>query len=795
MPEPVRIGICSTYAPRACGLATFAADLENSLRLTMNVGDVSIIAMVDSEQGTDEPRMPVIAEIAETDANSYTVAARRANATCDVVIVQHEFGIFGGSDGELVLEFLRALTVPSILTLHTVLSAFSPRQASLLRTASTLADRVTVFTRTARDLLVRQRIVDEAKIDIVPHGAPSALFGTNPDEARSRLDLADRFVISTFGLVSPGKGLELAVESMRDVADAVPSAVLVIAGRTHPGESRRNGEQYRSSLIAQVERLDLGEHVRFIDSFLPVDAVADVLAATDVFVTPYINAEQIVSGALTFAVASGCPVVSTGYLYARDLLASGAGSVVEDRRPATFARAILAYATDDNFRAAARSEALRIGAGMHWTAVGQQMADLADALRSTSPTGLPSHVVGIERARSALAGRHSVARRPLVSLPASGSPLAKDHRHDRASGSAQRPLVPLVHLRRLIDDTGIVQHATGVVPLLSSGYCVDDVARLIPVASRFEGDHYWDRVTARAVAFVANAVDPDGGRRRGGLMHNFMSFDRSWMDQLCSGDHVGRAAIGLASVVHDERYAPVCEPLLRAVFGERPLGCDIHPVGYTLLAQSVAPWLTTRDDIAERVAVLMDRLHANSHDSWFWFEDSVRYDAGMLPEALLAGGIALDDDRAIESAFGALRWLDALCDRDDHLRFPGHLGMGPGETTVGTGDEQPLEAHSLVRAHARAWELTGDGWFRDRAALTYSWFHGRNRLGVAMADGDGGCFDGLSTHGVNRNQGAESTLAYVASALTVERIHRTVATSSASTGAAVKAPTKSSFAG
>ena len=168
MPEPVRIGICSTYAPRACGLATFAADLENSLRLTMNVGDVSIIAMVDSEQGTDEPRMPVIAEIAETDANSYTVAARRANATCDVVIVQHEFGIFGGSDGELVLEFLRALTVPSILTLHTVLSAFSPRQASLLRTASTLADRVTVFTRTARDLLVRQRIVDEAKIDIVP---------------------------------------------------------------------------------------------------------------------------------------------------------------------------------------------------------------------------------------------------------------------------------------------------------------------------------------------------------------------------------------------------------------------------------------------------------------------------------------------------------------------------------------------------------------------------------------------------------------------------------------------------
>ena len=797
MPEPVRIGICSTYAPRACGLATFAADLENSLRLTANAGDVSIVAIVDSEYVTEEPRNPVIAEIAEADAHSYVAAAHRANAMCDVVIVQHEFGIFGGADGALVLEFLRALTVPSILTLHTVLSTFSPRQGALLRSACNLANVVTVFTPTARDLLVRQSIVDESKIRIVPHGAPSALFLAEPDGARSRLDLADRFVISTFGLVSPGKGLELAIEAMRDVADAVP-ADLVIAGRTHPGERRRNGEQYRDSLVALVERLGLGDHVRFIDSFLPVDAIADVLAASDVFVTPYINAEQIVSGALTFAVASGCPVVSTAYLYARDLLASGAGSVVESRNPRTFAKAILAYATDDVFRSRARSEASRIGAGMHWTAVGQQMADLADRLRNVSPTDASLHVVGIERARSASAGLRSVARRPLVSLPASGSPLVRDHRHDRLTAAVHTPSVPLVHLRRLIDGTGIVQHATGVVPLLSSGYCVDDVARLIPVANRFEADTYWDRVTARAVAFVANAFDPDGvgmATRRGDLMHNFMAFDRSWSDRPCTGDHVGRAAVGLASVVHDERYAPVCEPILRAVFRDIPRSGAIHPIGYTLLAQSVAPWLTTRDDMAERVAVLMDCLHTNNHDSWFWFEDSVRYDAGMLPEALLAGGIALDDDRAVESAFEALRWLDDVCDRDDHVRFPGHLGMRHGQTTAGTGDEQPLEALALVRAHARSWELTGDHWFRDRATHTHSWFNGRNRLGVAVADDDGGCFDGLSAHGVNRNQGAESTLAYVSSALTVERIHRTVVTPLGSGAVGAKVPVGSSFAG
>ena len=799
MPEPVRIGICSTYAPRACGLATFAADLENSLRLNTNIGDVSIVAMVDTEDALDEPCTPVIAEIAEADAHSYVVAAHRANAMCDVVIVQHEFGIFGGADGALVLEFLRALTVPSILTLHTVLPAFSPRQAALLRSACNLAGAVTVFTPTARDLLVRQRIVDEAKIRIVPHGAPSALFHANPSEARSRLDLADRFVISTFGLVSPGKGLELAIEAMRDVADDVPASILVIAGRTHPGESRQHGELYRSALVALVERLGLGDHVRFIDSFLPVDSVADVLAASDVFVTPYINAEQIVSGALTFAVASGCPVVSTGYLYARDLLASGAGSVVESRSPKTFAKAILAYANDDAFRARARAEASRIGAGMHWSAVGQQVADLAEGLSGHARPEVPFHVVGIERARSASGGRRFSARPPLVSLPAPGTPLVRDHRHDRSTAAFAHASVPLVHLRRLIDETGIVQHATGIVPLLSSGYCVDDVARLIPVAKRFEADPYWDRVAARAVAFVANAVDPDGvglATRRGDRLHNFMGFDRSWSDRPCFGDHVGRAAVGLASVVKDERYAPVCEPILRAMFRDVPGGPAIHPVGYTLLAQSVAPWLTTRDDMAERVEVLMNRLDTNNHGSWFWFEDSVRYDAGMLPEALLAGGIALEDDRAVETACKALRWLDALCERDDHVRFPGHLGMAHGQTTAGTGDEQPLEAHALVGAHARAWEFTGDRWFRDRAALMHTWFHGRNRLGVAVADGDGGCFDGLSAHGVNRNQGAESTLAYVASALTVERINRSVVMPLGSGAAATKEiPSESSFAG
>ena len=789
MPEPVRIGICSTYAPRACGLATFAADLENALRVTGQVADVFVIAMVDapcSGHGSDYLAAPVIAEIVENDVSTYVGAARRANASCDVVIVQHEFGIFGGDEGEFVLRFLEALTVPTVLTLHTVLSAFSPKQATLLRTACELVDVVTVFTPTASELLVRQRIVDVAKIRVVPHGAPSALYEAVASEARSRLGLEGRFVVSTFGLVSPGKGLELAIDAMRQVAAVVPSALLVVAGRTHPGENRRHGERYRSSLVDQVDRLGLGEHVLFLDSFLAVEEIADVLAATDVFVTPYINSEQIVSGALTFAIASGCPVVSTGYLYARDLLASGAGTVVESRRPEHFAEAILRYATDDHARLAAAAEAARIGAGMRWTAVGLEMVGIADSQRNRGVEALP-RVVKIDRVRSPLMGHRGHTVRPFVGSPIalSGSAVASRDVDSTSTGSVLSP-VPLRHLQRLVDGTGVVQHATGIVPLLSSGYCVDDVARLIPVAYRFDDDAYWARVTARGVAFIANAADPNGvglSERRGDLMHNFMGFDRSWIDRPSFGDHVGRAAVGLSAVVHDDRYAPVCEPILRSMFRDLPHHQAIHPVGYVLLAQAAAPWLTTRDRTAELVGVMSGHLLTNTKDSWCWFEESVRYDAGLFVEALLAGGAALDDDRAVDAALGALRWLDATCDQGDHMRFPGHLGMGPNVSTAGTGDEQPLEALGLVRAYARAWEITGDRWFRDRAVVAHAWFGGRNRLGVPIADPDGGSFDGLCSHGVNRNQGAESTLAYVASALVIERIHRTVAAIPSSTPA------------
>ena len=260
----LRIGICSSYAPRACGLATFSADLEQALLASQGIGKVSIVRMTNQEdRSASEPQIAsgattsILVDIAEEELLSYVNAAAVANANCDVTIVQHEFGIFGGNDGESILAFLDALCVPIVLTLHTVLPSFSQGQLSTLRRACDLADVITVFTPAARHLLVAQGVVDPSKVAVVPHGAPDVLYQADRASSRLSLDLQQNFVLSTFGLVSPGKGLELAIAALPSIVAEVPETVFVVAGRTHPGVHRHAGEAYRTSLVEQIAELGL----------------------------------------------------------------------------------------------------------------------------------------------------------------------------------------------------------------------------------------------------------------------------------------------------------------------------------------------------------------------------------------------------------------------------------------------------------------------------------------------------------------------------------------------------------
>src|SRR5690348_11369122 len=314
----MRTAIVSTYPPRACGIGAFSADLRATLTGTGTVTVADLVAVVN--EPSSPQRRGLLATIAQSVRGDYVRTARMlGRLDVDVVLLQHEYGIFGGRDGEYVLSFAQELAQPLVVTLHTVLSEPTPHQAGVLTDLCAEAELVIVMTETALRLLVESGACPEEKVRVVPHGAPvriaerAAAGLRTPRSASSAAD--DPFRLSTFGLISPGKGLETVIEALPAMIERHPKTVYTIAGRTHPDVSRREGERYRLMLERRVLELGLGAHVEFDDRFLSIDELADLLASTDVFLTPYGSREQIASGALTFAIAAGCAVVSTPYWY------------------------------------------------------------------------------------------------------------------------------------------------------------------------------------------------------------------------------------------------------------------------------------------------------------------------------------------------------------------------------------------------------------------------------------------------------------------------------------------------
>jgi len=770
----MKLAIVSTYPPRPCGIATFSADLQSAIRQADPGVDVSVISIVADQPATDRPGVAgrkrtgisghpaeVTRQLQQAAPHDYVAVARELNGNgTDVVLIEHEFGIFGGEAGDYVLALAAALEVAMVVTLHTVLSTPSEQQAATLRRLCESAALVTVFTETASRMVVEAGIVSADRVRLVPHGAPplivarelaptadggrtvayAASSGSGPalvggtDLTLRRL--RGRRVLSTFGLISSGKGIETAIRAVDQVVARHPDVLYLIAGQTHPEVAKREGESYRQELENLVGELSLQQHVHFLDRFLTVDELALLLSSTDLYLTPYRSREQIVSGALTFAVAAGCPVVSTPYLYAEDLLNTGAGVLVPFDDPGAMAGAINALLDDPDALAAARAESSRIGARLSWNSVAAQTVRvLREAVRRPAQPGRPD----------------SVAHAALLSV-----------RPDQ--------------LLALTDDVGIIQHADGVIPRYDSGYCIDDAARMVLVGLGLDGrlpERRAQRMVRGGLALLAHGFDP-----RVPGMHNFMSYDRRWLDGPHEGDHAGRTAWALGEVVGARPPSGEDRPSLRQLESMEPLlGLTASPrtIAFALLGL-VRP---TPDQLPHTLNQLLrtmaDRLmeaydrHATK--TWRWFEPYLTYDNARLPQALIAAGARLDDAEVLDCGLATLDWYLDQCREDGELRLIGNQWREQGDRPASSdGDEQPLDATAVVEATLEAWRVTGRPQYRAAAKVAFEWFLGRNRLGVPVYDADsGGGHDGLTSSGLNDNQGAESTLAFWQAALAMER--------------------------
>ncbi len=728
-----RIAFVGNYVPRQCGLATFTHDLRAAVVAQLPATECHVVA-IDDDPLVYPPEVRLTATF--DDPAAYRRAAEWITiANADVVSLQHEYGIFGGAAGSDVLHLLRELPVPVHTTLHTVLARPTVDQRRVMDEILHLSARVAVMTQRGRNLLRAIHGMADDRIDVIPHGIPEAAFaGTRA--FKDRLGLGDADVLLTFGLLSPGKGIEQMIIALPEIVRRHPNVVYLVVGATHPRLVRDEGEAYRESLQRMVGELGVERHVVFHDRYVALPDLLEFLAATDIYVTPYLNEDQITSGTLAYAFGCGKAVVSTPYWHARELLADGRGVLVPFRDPAALGQAVCTLLADPTRREALRQRAWELGRGMVWPHVAERYAEAFATTRL-------GHIVKTRRHAAAPAA--ATARRAL-------------------------PALVLDHLWRLTDATGLLQHATFDIPARSEGYCTDDNARALTLMVHLEElgltSHATQAATPTYAAFLGHAYDAGNGRFR-----NFLGYDRRWLDTGGSDDCLGRAIMAFGTCIGRTRHAGLrrfaarfFDPAVRAVIGTS------SPRAWALAIVGLREYLgrfpgdrhasAAERSLTDRLLGLHDRI---ATESWHWFEDILAYENARLCQALICSGRDGRHPRALEVGLATLEWLGER-QRSDTGRFSpvGSRGFSRQGGDTATFDQQPIEAQAMVAACREAFRAVGDPIWVDRAWTTFEWFLGHNMLGTALCDPrTGGCRDGLLEDRTNDNQGAESTLAYL----------------------------------
>ncbi|MEC3912555.1 glycosyltransferase family 4 protein [Sphingobium sp. CR2-8] len=722
VPAPLRhIALIGNSMPRRCGIATFTTHCRDAMAEAFPDLIVDHYAMDDGQGAIDYPADVI--RVPQFDPIAYSEAARRIEESgAETIWLQHEFGIFGGPAGDMILSLIERTGLPLVSTFHTILENPNPQERRVAEALIARSSQIMVMAQRGRDILLSHYDVPDSKIAVIPHGVPDRPH-VDPATMKAPLGWQDRPVILTFGLLAPDKGIDVMIRAMPDVVDRHPDALYVVLGATHPNIVReQGGEVLRNELKALASALGVERNVAFVDRYVEQEELLDQLQAADIYVTPYINPAQVTSGTLSYAVGMGKPIVSTPYVQAREVLGGDVGCLVPFRDPQAMAHALNALLDDKVLSETHASRAYAYGRTMIWSELARNVERLLSEARAMQPARL-------------------VPRR-------SYDILAPD----------------MTAVLRMSDSTGMFQHSILSVPDRRHGYCIDDNARALILLSQMPTleDAERDRWMTTYAAFVQYAWNPDRSRFR-----NFMAFDRSWCEDKGSEDSGGRAIWSLGVTARDaqfEKHRRWAISLFEQTAGahaaiESPRAKAFLILGASALLDALPGHDLARGMIETLSADLM-ALHA-TRSEWTWFEDVLAYDNARLPQALLLAGQHLGDRRLIDRGLATLEWLTAKQTAPEgHFRAVGTESFGRPFGHPLPFDQQPLEAQASVDAATAAYTVTGDSHWRGVAENAYRWFLGQNDNHVPLATvSDGGCYDGLTPHGVNENQGAESILA------------------------------------
>ncbi len=739
------IAVIGNYLPRQCGIATFTTDVVEALSAESTNINCWAVVMNDIPEGYPYPEK-VHFEINQNKLSDYSVAAEFLNINqIDIVCLQHEYGIFGGPAGSNILKLLSDLRMPVVTTLHTILKDPSPEYREVTNKLVTLSDKLVVMSEKTREFLIDIYSVPEEKIAFIHHGIHDTPF-IDPNFYKDQFGVEGKKVLLTFGLLSPNKGIEYMIEALPTVIKQHPDVTYIILGATHPHVLKVSGEEYRISLQQLAQNLKVSEHVIFQNRFVELKELCEFLGAADLYITPYIEEAQIVSGALVYAMGTGKATISTPYWYASEMLSDGRGRIVPFKNPDALAEQVIDLFDNDVARHTIRKNAYTFCREAIWKEVARKYLQVFSEVR------------------------HERSRYPhLTHFP----------KIPESVTTFELPELKLDHLKALTDDTGILQHATHTIPDRTHGYCTDDNARALLVstmASRFSpsDETLLYSLSNCYLSFLQYAFNEETGRFR-----NFMTYSRQWTEDQGSEDSHGRALWGLGMAVaylEDPGQLAMITTLLDKVVKPFENARDSRALAFALVGIHAYLRRFSGDSEVRRIREVManrlfKRFRKHATKDWPWLENKLTYANGKLPHALLLSGQWMQRGDMVDLGLNTLEWLMKIQTENGHFVPVGNNGWYQKNGIKTRFDQQPIEAHAMIEASMEAFNVTMDRKWIDTARLCFNWFLGQNDLNVPLYDPKtGGCRDGLMADGVNQNEGAESTLAWLLSLIAMHKL-------------------------
>jgi len=742
--KKIKIVCIGNYPPRECGIATFTKDLIDSLTKKSNrksyAVDPYIIAINDQDQIYNYPD-DVQFVIRQDHQRDYLKAANFINhSDADTCIIQHEFGIFGGDDGIYILPLIRRLKIPLIITLHTVLKEPNYNEEAIIKEIGKRAEKIVVMSRKAIDFLVDIYNIPEEKIELIYHGTPDYDFSSGI-QFRKKLKFKDKKILFTFGLINRNKGIEAVIHALPKVIEKHPNVVYLILGKTHPSVFKVSGEEYRNELVRLVERNNLKDYVYFYNHFVSNNDLYRYLTAIDVYITPYLNRAQVTSGTLAYAIGAGRAIISTPYWHAEELLADGRGRLFNFGDSDELADIIIELLDNPSELVELKKRAYRFGCKTTWPLIGNQYLDLLyDSIKSYNR-------IEVKEEES------------IIDL-------------------AVLPEFSLEHVERLTDYTGIIQHAKYNVANFKDGYCLDDNARALlmaVMAYQLKKDKLALRLMQIYLGYIYYMQNEDGTFR------NFLSFNRNYLDKVGSEDSFGRAVWALGYLVRfspNEAFFQIGKEMLAKAYPNYSGLKSIRGISNTVIGISHYLHRFPDDEgmfsnLRDLTNIIIQKYEKEKSSDWRWFEPAFTYDNGIIPVSLLYAYEILGNDRILEVAKESIEFLETVSFKDEYFSPIGNEGWYKKGGKRSQYAQQPIDAMAMILMYYQAFIVTRDRDYIKKMYTSFKWFLGDNDLCIHLYDFEThGCNDGLESYGVNRNQGAESTLAYLIGHLTILTAHK-----------------------